>query len=198
MPWRNGAGTTLEIAREPATGSDFLWRLSLATVAGSGPFSSYAGYRRSVTLVDGAGFELGVGGRPPLVLDAVGATAVFAGDADTRCTLIDGTASDLSLMVREPGTIISVVRIRDAGTRLVPLRTGALKALFCVAGTADLAVLDDPRTSRPTTEFQLAAYDTALMQPQAAALSLRPCAQRPAELLLLTWRAPPPPITDGG
>ena len=29
MPWRNGGGVTFEIAREPQTGTDFDWRLSI-------------------------------------------------------------------------------------------------------------------------------------------------------------------------
>ena len=74
MPWRNGMGVTREIAREPAEGEDFRWRLSLATVASSGPFSSYAGYRRSVTLIEGEGFQLKLGAQDPWVLDRVGAT----------------------------------------------------------------------------------------------------------------------------
>jgi len=74
---RNGGGVTLEIAREPATGSEFLWRLSLATVAASGPFSMYAGYQRSVTLIGGAGFRLAVDTRDPVVLDSIGAACCF-------------------------------------------------------------------------------------------------------------------------
>src|SRR6202035_3919738 len=44
MPWRNGAGITHEIAREPAHGALFSWRLSLASLQVNGPFSPYPGY----------------------------------------------------------------------------------------------------------------------------------------------------------
>src|ERR1700736_2083639 len=60
MAWRNGAGTTLQIAREPTGGADFNWRLSLASIARSVPFSTYPGYRRAVALVDGLGLVLTV------------------------------------------------------------------------------------------------------------------------------------------
>lgn len=190
MPWRNGSGVTLEIAREPPAGGDFLWRLSLAPVAVSGPFSNYAGYRRAVTLIDGAGFRLGIGGREPVVLDSVGATALFPGDASTSCVLIHGVSSDLSLMVREPGAIISVIRVQHAAARIVPLQAGALKALFCLAAAAILAHPDDPMaSSRAGAEMKLAAHDTVLMGPQAAAVSVRPSSNVPADLLLLTWQA---------
>ena len=39
MPWKNGQGITHEIAREPAAGDSFLWRLSIAEVAADGDFS---------------------------------------------------------------------------------------------------------------------------------------------------------------
>ena len=188
MPWRNGAGVSLEIAREPAAGSEFLWRLSLATVATSAPFSNFAGYRRSVTLVDGEGFRLGIGGQEAVVLDSVGATAWFPGGAPTSCALINGLSSDLSLMVREPGEIVSVTRIQSAAALDVPLRAGALKAVFCLMDGAILTHPDSPTASRRArAEIKLAMHDTVLVGPQAAAVSVLPSSSMPADLLLLTW-----------
>ena len=57
MPWANGRGTTLELAR--ADGPDgLLWRLSLATVTENGPFSQLPGIDRTLTVTDGPGFLL--------------------------------------------------------------------------------------------------------------------------------------------
>ena len=53
QPWRNGGGETAEIAVRPGAGSDFLWRLSLATITRSGPFSTFPGVSRIFTLVEG-------------------------------------------------------------------------------------------------------------------------------------------------
>ena len=190
MPWRNGSGVTLEIAREPAADSEFLWRLSLATVADSGPFSSYPGYRRSVTLIAGNGFRLNRGGQEPAILDTVGATALFSGGASTGCTLLNGRSTDLSLMVREPGTIISVTRIQDAAARVVPLPSGTLNAVFCL-GEGTLVTLSGSAgpSSRASTEAKLAVHDTALLGAQAAEVVIRPASNRPNDLLLLTWTA---------
>ena len=171
MPWRNGLGVTLEIAREPAAGSEFLWRLSLATVEDSGPFSSYPGYQRSVSLIAGNGFRLDIGGQESAILDSVGATALFSGGASTGCTLLNGHSTDLSLMVREPGTIISVTRIQEASAGVVPLRSGTLNAVFCLS------------------EATLAVHDTALLGAQAAELAIRPFSNRPVDVLLMTWTA---------
>jgi environmental stress-induced protein Ves len=189
MPWRNGSGVTLEIAREPATGGEFLWRLSLASVATSGAFSNYAGYQRCVTLVAGAGFRLAIGVQAPVVLDAVGASAFFPGDAPTHCVLIDGACNDLSLMVREPGAIISVTRIQAGARRVVPLLAGARAAVFCLSGDTLLTAASEPAADGPAhTEIKLAMHDTVIMGLQTAALSLRPSSSTPLDLLLLTWK----------
>jgi environmental stress-induced protein Ves len=190
MPWRNGMGVTLEIAREPGVGDDFQWRLSLATVATSGPFSNYAGYGRSVTLIAGEGFQLGIGDQEPVILDRLGATALFPGDAAAHCTLVNGPATDLSLMVREPGTIISVSRIHGVAPLTVPLEAEALKAVFCLRNGTRLTARNDAVPGSPThAELELVLHDTVLLGRQLSSVSLSPLGDVPADLLLLTWKA---------
>ena len=61
MPWRNGAGVTMEIV----VGGDPLdwdWRLSLATVAGDGQFSAFPEVVRQLVVVEGIGMVLTVDG----------------------------------------------------------------------------------------------------------------------------------------
>ncbi len=60
MPWKNGGGTTTEIALDPPGASldDFAWRLSLATLGGSGPFSSFPRHERIIVQLDGAKMTL--------------------------------------------------------------------------------------------------------------------------------------------
>lgn len=52
MSWKNGAGLTREIARKD-DGDGLLWRLSLATVAQSGPFSLFPELDRIIVLLEG-------------------------------------------------------------------------------------------------------------------------------------------------
>lgn len=63
MPWRNGGGSTLEVARWPREAGleDFDWRLSFARVGSSGPFSAFPGVDRVLTLVRGDGMRLTLG-----------------------------------------------------------------------------------------------------------------------------------------
>jgi environmental stress-induced protein Ves len=89
MPWRNGGGWTTEIARSPADGDAFDWRLSIAEIATDGPFSSFTGCARSLVLLEGAGIELRIDGAPRLA-DRRGQVVDFDGDAPVHCRLLDG------------------------------------------------------------------------------------------------------------
>ena len=53
MPWRNGAGTTQEVAcNAGGSSAAFDWRLSIADIGESGGFSSFAGYQRVITVIN--------------------------------------------------------------------------------------------------------------------------------------------------
>lgn len=59
MLWKNGKGKTVEIFRYPKEReTDFLWRISKAKVVENGEFSSFTGYRRSISVLEGAGINL--------------------------------------------------------------------------------------------------------------------------------------------
>lgn len=58
MAWRNGLGRTAEIARHPATGDGFDWRLSIATIGADGPFSAFPGCDRTLVPIEGGGLAL--------------------------------------------------------------------------------------------------------------------------------------------
>ncbi len=65
MPWKNGGGFTEEITRDSGEGLDgFGWRLSIADIEESGGFSTFAGYQRIITVLQGDGMRLLVDGQP--------------------------------------------------------------------------------------------------------------------------------------
>ena len=100
MPWANGLGTTREIAIDPepgAGGAPFRWRLSMADLAGPGPFSELPGVERILVLLAGEGVVLHVEGRPPAPLGRHDAIA-FPGDAPTHLEMPPGPGRDLNLM----------------------------------------------------------------------------------------------------
>ncbi|TIN81446.1 MAG: HutD family protein, partial [Mesorhizobium sp.] len=60
MPWKNGGGVTTEIAVSPSGAGldDFDWRVSMARVELSGPFSQFAGIDRTLAVLEGEGIVL--------------------------------------------------------------------------------------------------------------------------------------------
>jgi uncharacterized protein len=179
MPWRNGLGMTLEIARDPEGAQPFQWRLSLATISQSAPFSRFAGFKRSVSLVDGRGFDLQIAGQTDARLRAVGDTACFCGASDTNCTLVDGACTDLSLMVHEPGSISSVTMTRCDAEQAVRPNPGAMQALFCLEGEAVL--------TQHGNSVEFARHDTVIAHCQEPS-TIRAGRSAVALVLRLEWR----------
>lgn len=98
MPWKNGGGSTEEITRDAGVGLEgFGWRLSIADIGESGGFSSFAGYQRIITVLQGRGMTLTVDGldaRPLLPLDPF----AFSGASQVMCTLLEGPIRDFNLI----------------------------------------------------------------------------------------------------
>ena len=98
MPWKNGGGSTEEITRDAGTGLDgFGWRLSIADIGESGGFSTFNGYQRIITVLQGAGMVLTVDGqatRPLRPLDPF----AFSGASEVACTLLEGAIRDFNLI----------------------------------------------------------------------------------------------------
>jgi environmental stress-induced protein Ves len=180
MPWKNGGGTTYEIARAPAAG-EFQWRLSLAHIERSGPFSNFAGYRRALTLVSGAGCVLNGVGATAARLDLPGMTVRFAGDADVSCELIGGECWDLNLMVRGPGEIVAAHDVRVARGGVHHVRAEENGSIFCIEGRAE-CVIDEQC-------FELARHDTFLFgAPASGSVRVQAAATSAAHVLVHAWR----------
>ncbi|VVN79776.1 HutD family protein [Pseudomonas fluorescens] len=98
MPWKNGGGSTEEITRDAGAGLDgFGWRLSIADIGESGGFSTFAGYERVITVLQGEGMTLCVDGqdtRPLLPLDPF----AFSGESQVSCALLGGPIRDFNLI----------------------------------------------------------------------------------------------------
>ena len=124
MPWANGRGVTVEIARaEDADG--LLWRLSMAQVVEDGPFSAFPGLDRSLTVINGPGFALN-GSDWRLRADPM-VPVGFAGDVPVSAVDVAGPAEDLNVMWRRSHL---EARVRVA--------TGALQAVGSIVALVGL------------------------------------------------------------
>jgi len=161
-PWKNGGGQTTEIAIAPAgaTLDDFDWRISLATIAQSGAFSSFPGIDRTLTLVEGAGVALQIDGRP-VDLSAEHRTVVFAGESAVHAT-VAGTTTDFNVMSRRSRYRHRFERLSFSGMQTVVRQSGAL-LLFLAAGEQLDCLGQDG------TQLSLGQFDGALIGADDAA-----------------------------
>ena len=98
MPWKNGGGSTEEITRDAGDGLDgFGWRLSIADIGESGGFSTFAGYQRVITVLQGDGMTLRVDGQDTPALLPLNPFA-FSGESQVSCTLLGGPIRDFNLI----------------------------------------------------------------------------------------------------
>ncbi|MFE3032550.1 HutD family protein [Streptomyces canus] len=113
-PWKNGGGVTSEVASHPegAGTDDFVWRVSIADVAQSGPFSVFEGVDRIITVVDGPGMVLTIDGTSHEIAAPYEPFA-FPGDRDTQCELLGGPIVDFNVMVRRAEATAGVRIVRD-------------------------------------------------------------------------------------
>lgn len=155
--WKNGGGTTVEIARGPADpGTDWDWRLSIADVDRAGDFSAFEGMERVLTVIDG---EL-------LVLTVDGAEHGleryrpfrFDGGAPASAVLPTGSIRDLGLITRRGAFTGYVTILELSKKRPLPLGPGQLGVLLQGDAVAHLPSSAAPGATHDGTP--LARYDT--------------------------------------
>ena len=130
-PWKNGGGTTQEIASWPqgAALDSFGWRVSIATIAAPGPFSVFAGVDRSITLLEGDGVRLFThDGRVAHRLDVPHRPFAFSGDDAIDCALLGGASNDFNVMTRR-GQWRADVQVLDRASTVQAAPHGVLLAL---------------------------------------------------------------------
>lgn len=140
MPWKNGGGETVEIAVSPdrASLSDFDWRISMATVASDGSFSSFPGIDRTLSILEGAGMTLAIEGRQPKLLTVADPPLSFPAEAQTAATLRDGPVIDLNVMSRRGVLKHRVRRLHVEGSQSLESHAREL-IVFCHRGSVTLA-----------------------------------------------------------
>jgi uncharacterized protein len=131
MAWKNGLGRTAEIARHPASGTEFDWRISIATISADGPFSAFPGCDRTLVPISGGGVALDF---------ADGATLRggcfdllrFAGEHGCEGRLLGGETRDLNVITRR-AAVAHTVEIAALPFRIAT--DGATTLIVALAGS---------------------------------------------------------------
>ncbi|MEQ8710632.1 MAG: HutD family protein [Rhodospirillales bacterium] len=156
VPWRNGAGQTSEIMVFPegAAAEDAEWRISMAPVTTDGLFSTFPAIDRILTIIEGAGMELTVGGRPPVLLSD--APFAFPGDAICTARLTRGPIIDLNVMTRR-GNWQAVVHHAQ---HFIPDASASHHLIFAAHGPVTCQVAGETVDLNPRDTLWLSADDT--------------------------------------
>ena len=138
MPWANGKGVTIEMAREDLNGA-MLWRLSRASVVEEGDFSIFPEVERNLTVLTGPGFDL-VGQGLHLAARPF-APVAFAGDVPLRAVAVTAPSDDFNVTTARH-LPRPEVQVMNAPTRLAPPQ-GGLIAVYAPEA-AELTLSDEP------------------------------------------------------
>ena len=89
MPWKNGGGTTTEIAVSPpgAATDGFDWRISMASVQSDGWFSEFPQVDRTLSILQGNGILLSISGGAEVQICQASEPFHFPADAPALCEI---------------------------------------------------------------------------------------------------------------
>jgi environmental stress-induced protein Ves len=136
-PWKNGRGTTTQIAIFPENASlqkgDFLWRVSMATIFEDGLFSRFPGFNRFITVLEGEGVRLHFEDREELLSPKD--VLEFSGEREVRCVRLGTKVRDLNLIFRK--TLQAHFEISSDRRRLQTL-VGTTLIVFVKTGAVDV------------------------------------------------------------
>lgn len=135
QPWRNGGGTTRELHR------DERWRLSVATITATGPFSTFPGVTRWFAVARGT-LVLDLDGAPQDVGGDVGGDAVLVFDGELPVVAHpEGEVLAVNVMATSPPGITVVGGRYAGGSAVAVVDLDTLQAHFEVA-RGDLPALE--------------------------------------------------------
>lgn len=137
MPWKNGAGSTTELLISPkgaSVQSGFDWRISLAQVASSGPFSSFPGYLRTIMLLRGDPMRLRHQDQGEHFLESF-QPYDFHGAWQTEGILTGQPVEDFNVMVRD-GYGHAQVNVQNGSENpIFSLQNAPIHYIYCYQGS---------------------------------------------------------------
>ncbi|WP_447506758.1 HutD/Ves family protein [Acinetobacter oleivorans] len=165
MLWKNGAGFTLEIARSQGD-ADFDWRISMADVTTSGPFSLFPNKQRIISVLDGKGMVLHVDDLPAKTLNQ-GDIFAFHGESQVQSKLIDGVIRDLNL-IYDPAKFHARFQRVECTEEQTFLSSADLIFIFNSGSAAEVAIEDKTfvLTANETLKIEKTTAITSVHFPQ--------------------------------
>jgi uncharacterized protein len=160
MPWKNGGGTTYELAVAPkgATIADFDFRISLATISQDGPFSLFPNVDRTLALVEGEGVTLDIDSQREVRIDHDNPMIAFPGEVAIHARVNDGSTMDFNVMTQR-SRCRHEFEICELGLPRTFIPKGDLTLIFLARGERLCVQVDDGE------QHQLSQFDAILFEP---------------------------------
>lgn len=184
--WKNGLGYTDEIAIHPEGAElrqgNFLWRLSSARIEKASPFSAFPEHDRTLVILKGEGVRLAHRFEEGEVEESAEISPFepyeFPGDVPSRCELVGGPVTDMSVFVRKAEV--------EAVTEVVELQQNELfewnpagRWNFAIAAEGDFEVCRSAAAdARSLTEGDSFRIDLDAPLPEGECVGLRSLRQQ--------------------
>lgn len=155
MPWKNHRGVTSQVAIHPEGANfpndPFIWRISTASIASSGPFSTFPGYDRIVVLIEGQEAELNheVADRPRKLTRLEPYS--FRGEWETTCELTTEAIRDFGILVRRDQAHAHITSHKISTPGYVESLEHETLLYYCVRGQLELTI----ESSGPKQTFRI-------------------------------------------
>lgn len=144
QPWKNGGGSTLELFRipHPENPDDFIFRISMATVASSGPFSEFKNIDRILFLISGDGMKLSFPSKE-IKLNTTLFPIFFSGEEKIQCELLGGSCLDFNIMTD-----------RRYGTATLEINSMSLEQAQNIVSSDEIFLYQDPKQNLFLIRYQ--------------------------------------------
>lgn len=135
--WRNGLGWTRELLCVPDA-DDWTWRLSIAEIEQTAPFSSFPGIDRVLVLLSGSRLRLAFDDGETQLLEAPYAHHRFAGERAVTGELLAGPTRDFNLMWKRDAVDAQLEVLAFDGPLRIETSADAEGAIHLLQGSAVL------------------------------------------------------------
>lgn len=166
MPWKNGLGTTQQIAIFPEgadiSKNDFLFRLSAASIHQNNQFSQFPSFQRLLTVIDGAGVVLN--NRPLKQNDIL----EFEGEEEVDCRLVDGPVTDLGLIFKKDQFLANfAINELDQNSKKIISFNSDFGFLFSIEGKTSCSFHNQEIPIQPMDTLQINSKESIEIQVQS-------------------------------
>jgi environmental stress-induced protein Ves len=177
-PWQNGGGNTEELLAFP-TAQDYLWRMSVASIEKSGPFSIFKNYQRILVPLSGSIILKHSNGKQAPLKKRIPYS--FSGDLATDCTLESKDARDFNLIYKADLMAAEIFTHTIEKTTSLKI-SGTQDFIYCIEGEL---LITSPASINETVKVAAHGLCELAHSGNTERINLRPTGKSPTTAIFL-------------